>query len=77
MVTLAPGASGYAAVGTSGPDGYEGYTAKTLGVTFSSKKLNGSIGKGITLKLPNGGVYFNSSNYVTYWQSDVQDALIH
>ncbi|WP_338895616.1 DUF4232 domain-containing protein [Streptomyces sp. TG1A-60] len=75
VVTLAPGESAYAGIGTYTPDGYEGHTAKTLGVSFSNRQLNGSIGAGKTLKLPNGGVYFNSSNYVTYWQSDVDNAL--
>ncbi|MGW0608987.1 DUF4232 domain-containing protein [Streptomyces sp. NPDC002788] len=75
VVTLAPGESAYAGIGTYTPDGYAGHTAKTLGVSFSNRQLNGSIGEGITLKLPNGGVYFNSSNYVTYWQSDVDNAL--
>ncbi|GGW42205.1 DUF4232 domain-containing protein [Streptomyces caelestis] len=75
VVTLAPGESGYAGIGTSSPDGDEGYIAKTLGVHFANKQQNGSIGKGATLPLPNGGVYFNSANFVTYWQSDVYDAL--
>jgi hypothetical protein len=75
VVTLAPGESGYAGIGTSSPDGDDGYIAATLGVEFSNKKLNGSLGKGVTLPLPNGGVYFNSANFVTYWQSDVYDAL--
>ncbi|MET9829243.1 DUF4232 domain-containing protein [Streptomyces sp. NPDC006385] len=76
VVTLAPGESGYAGIMTSSPEGYEGYTAKTLGVSFSNRNLDGSIGKSVTLKLPNGGVYFDSSNHVTYWQSDVYDALL-
>ncbi|MFJ4975262.1 DUF4232 domain-containing protein [Streptomyces coeruleorubidus] len=75
VVTLAPGESGYAGIGTSSPDGDEGHVAATLGVDFSNKNLNGSLGKGATLPLPNGGVYFNSANFVTYWQSDVYDAL--
>ncbi|MFD5133284.1 DUF4232 domain-containing protein [Streptomyces olindensis] len=75
VVTLAPGESGYAGIGTSSPDGDEGYIAKTLGVDFSNKDLNGSLGKRVTLPLPDGGVYFNSANFVTYWQSDVYDAL--
>ncbi|GAB2883688.1 hypothetical protein GCM10027074_60400 [Streptomyces deserti] len=75
VVTLAPGESAYAGIGTYTPDGYEGHTAKTLGVSFSNEKLNGSIGNRETLQLPNGGVYFNSSAYVTYWQSDVHSAL--
>ncbi|MGW3150938.1 DUF4232 domain-containing protein [Streptomyces sp. NPDC001177] len=75
VVTLDPGKSAYAGIATYSPDGYEGAIAKTLGVFFSNKQMNGSLGAEKTLKLPNGGVYFNSANTVTYWQSNVEDAL--
>ncbi|MET9813411.1 DUF4232 domain-containing protein [Streptomyces sp. NPDC006355] len=75
VVTLAPGESGYAGIGTSSPDGEDGHTAKNLGVNFADRDGFGSVGKGTTLKLPGGGTYFNSANFVTYWQSDVYDAL--
>jgi hypothetical protein len=75
VVTLAPGESGYAGIGTFTPDGHSGHTAKTLGVSFANSEANGAVGNAATLNLPNGGTYFNSSAYVTYWQSDVYDAL--
>lgn len=75
VVTLAPGESGYAGIGTNSPDGHSGYTAKTLGVSLANRAGNGSVGNAATLNLPDGGTYFNSSAYVTYWQSDVDDAL--
>ncbi|MGW0500680.1 DUF4232 domain-containing protein [Streptomyces sp. NPDC003007] len=75
VVTLAPGESGYAGIGTSSPDGHSGHTAKTLGVSFANREANGSVGNAATLNLPDGGTYFNSSAFVTYWQSDVYDAL--
>ena len=75
VVTLAPGKSAYAAISTYTPDGVEGYKAKTLGVLFSNRAMNGSVGAEKTLKLPNGGAYFNSAATVTYWQSSIADAL--
>ncbi|GGX14204.1 DUF4232 domain-containing protein [Streptomyces lomondensis] len=75
VVTLAPGESGYAGIGTFTPDGHSGHTAKTLGVSFANREANGSVGNAATLNLPNGGTYFNSSAFVTYWQSDVYNAL--
>jgi hypothetical protein len=75
VVTLAPGESAYAGIATSTPEGVEGYTAKTLGVFFSNRTLNGSVGAEKTLKLPGGGVWFNSAATVTYWQDNVDDAL--
>ncbi|MFI9244726.1 DUF4232 domain-containing protein [Streptomyces sp. NPDC053086] len=75
VITLAPGESAYAGIATSTPDGVEGYTAKTLGVLFSNRPMNGSVGAEKTLKLPGGGVYFNSAASVTYWQDNIDDAL--
>ncbi|MBL1104272.1 DUF4232 domain-containing protein [Streptomyces sp. 5-8] len=75
VVTLAPGESAYAGITTSTPDGVEGYTAKTLGVFFSNRAMNGSVGAEKTLKLPGDGVYFNSAATVTYWQDNVDNAL--
>ncbi|MFK4099353.1 DUF4232 domain-containing protein [Streptomyces sp. NPDC019531] len=75
VVTLAPGESAYAGIGTYTPDGVHTYKAKTLGVFFSNRAMNGSVGAEKTLKLPHGGVYFNSAASVTYWQNSVEDAL--
>ena len=74
VLTLEPGQSAYAGITTYSPDGEGGSEEKTLGVFFTDR--NGSaINKEKTLKLPNGGVFFNSAATVTYWQDNPQDAL--
>lgn len=72
VVTLAPGESGYASVLLSMADGSgsSGYTAKTLGVYFNVKSPSASHPA-----LPAKGVYVDSSISVSYWQSDMGDAL--
>ncbi|MDX3752082.1 DUF4232 domain-containing protein [Streptomyces sp. AK08-02] len=72
VVTLAPGESGYAAVVTSAADGSDtdGYTAKGLAVFFNSESTSAA-----RPALPAKGVYIDSSITVTYWQSDMADAL--
>ncbi|MFF3847198.1 DUF4232 domain-containing protein [Streptomyces sp. NPDC002328] len=74
VVTLEPGQSAYAGITTNSPDGEGGSTEKTLGVIFVDKKGNGTAQEK-TLKLPNGGVFFNGSAVVTYWQDNPADAL--
>ena len=75
VVTLAPGKSAYAGISTYTPDGEGGYKARTLGVLFANRALNGSVGPEKTLKLPHNGVYFNSAATVSYWQSSIGQAL--
>ncbi|MEU5520647.1 hypothetical protein ABZ759_08065 [Streptomyces sp. NPDC047860] len=41
---------------------------------LTDKKGN-ATGKEKTLKLPNGGTFFNSAANVTYWQGNAADAL--
>ncbi|MFH9038856.1 DUF4232 domain-containing protein [Streptomyces sp. NPDC017966] len=74
VVMLKPGQSAYAGVLTYSPDGAGGGAEKTLGVILTDKK-GGATGKEKTLKLPNGGVFFNSAATVTYWQDNAADAL--
>jgi hypothetical protein len=74
VVTLKPGQSAYAGITTYSPDGEGGSKAKTLGVFFADRKGH-AINKEKTLKLPNGGVFFNSAATVTYWQDNARDAL--
>ncbi|MDT0613257.1 DUF4232 domain-containing protein [Streptomyces lancefieldiae] len=74
VVTLEPGQSAYAGILTYSPDGEGGANEKTLGVTLTNRKGN-AAGKEQTLKLPNGGVFFNSAASVTYWQDNAADAL--
>lgn len=74
VVTLKPGQSAYAGITTYSPDGEGGGKAKTLGVFFADKKGN-ATSKEKTLRLPKGGVFFNSAATVTYWQDTAKDAL--
>ncbi|MFD8965880.1 DUF4232 domain-containing protein [Streptomyces sp. NPDC059568] len=71
VVTLAPGESGYASVLLSAADGSgsHGYTAKSLAVYFDKSS---SVARP---SLPAKGVYIDSSLSVSYWQSDMADAL--
>ncbi|WP_030687544.1 DUF4232 domain-containing protein [Streptomyces sp. NRRL B-1347] len=75
VVTLKPGQSAYAAIGTSSAEGQDGYDAKKLGVLFANRAANGSVGSTTHPKLPGGSVYVDSSAFVTYWQSTAADAL--
>jgi hypothetical protein len=74
VVTLEPGQSAYAGITTYSPDGEGGSDEKTLGVVFADRKGNATSAEK-TLKLPNGGVFFNSAAVVTYWQDNPADAL--
>lgn len=76
VVTLEPGQSAYAGISTLSPEGAEGHTARDLGVLFSNRAADGSVGTEKTLKLPGGGVYVDSSARVTYWQTNAADALL-
>ncbi|MFE0099389.1 DUF4232 domain-containing protein [Streptomyces sp. NPDC059009] len=76
VVTLEPGETAYAAIGTSSPEGVEGYRAHRLGVHFSNRTMNGSVGAPAPARLPKGGVYVDSSAFVTYWQTSASDALM-
>ncbi|MEV1077390.1 DUF4232 domain-containing protein [Streptomyces sp. NPDC050211] len=75
--TLAPGASGYAGVMLAAADGSGdgGTTGKKLTIAFQGGTPNSSGGASATPPLPAKGVYYDSSLSVTYWQSDMADAL--
>ncbi|WP_327706473.1 DUF4232 domain-containing protein [Streptomyces decoyicus] len=77
VITLAPGESAYAGIMYQSPDGSgnSGHTARSLGVLFGNQAGNGSTGPAVQLPLPKGGIFTDSSAWVTYWQSDAQDAL--
>lgn len=75
VVTLEPGQTAYAGIGTSSPEGSDGYQAHKLGVHFSNRGMDGSVGNPAAAKLPADGVYVDSSAYVTYWQTSAADAL--
>lgn len=74
VVMLKPGQSAYAGILTYSPDGVEGGNEKTLGVTFTDRKGD-ATDEERTLKLPNGGYFFNSAATVTHWQGNAADAL--
>jgi hypothetical protein len=74
VLVLEPGQSAYAGITTYSPDGEGGSKEKTLGVIFTNRQGNATNTEK-TLKLPNGGVFFNSAATVTYWQDNAADAL--
>ncbi|WP_328439216.1 DUF4232 domain-containing protein [Streptomyces sp. NBC_00444] len=75
--TLSPGASGYAGVLLAAADGSGdgGTTGKKLTIAFQGGTPNSSGGASATPPLPAKGVYYDSSLSVTYWQSDMANAL--
>ncbi|MFD9864483.1 DUF4232 domain-containing protein [Streptomyces alboflavus] len=75
VVTLKPGKSAYAGIRTESPEGTDGFRTKKLGVLFSNRAMNGGAGSMTKPKLPAGGVYVDSSAFVTYWQTKASDAL--
>ncbi|MFE3372636.1 DUF4232 domain-containing protein [Streptomyces sp. NPDC059173] len=74
VVTLSPGEEAYAGIGLLGEPG-EGEPVKSdnLGVIMVDRN-NKSKGE-TTLKLP-AETYTDSRGFVTYWQSDVENALM-
>ncbi|MFI6730013.1 DUF4232 domain-containing protein [Streptomyces sp. R-74717] len=77
VVTLAPGQSAYASIGLSGePDGQELHKGTHLTVHFTGKSNQGSTGAPAELTLP-AGTQWGDNGFVTYWQSDMADALTY
>ncbi|WP_328385786.1 DUF4232 domain-containing protein [Streptomyces sp. NBC_00400] len=76
VVTLAPGESGYAGVLTSSADGSgrNGRTVTSLSVSLPGRDGKGSIGGSAAVALPGGSVHLDDSAWVTYWQSDANEA---
>ncbi|WP_433546289.1 DUF4232 domain-containing protein [Streptomyces sp. CA-294286] len=74
VVSLRPGASGYAAVKLSSPTGTPdpGYTAKSLSVGFYDAQHK-NVGGFARAALPEKGVYVDSSLKVSFWNSDLDD----
>ncbi|MCB5911372.1 DUF4232 domain-containing protein [Streptomyces pinistramenti] len=75
--TLKPGESAYAGIMTESADGSgnSGYTAHKLAVFFADRAGQGSTGPAANPTLPKGGIYTDSSAWVTYWQTTAADAL--
>ncbi|MFD4719293.1 DUF4232 domain-containing protein [Streptomyces sp. NPDC058423] len=78
VVTLAPGQAAYASITLSAADGSgsNGRTAKRLTVRFAPRDGSGSTGAPAELTLP-AGTHKDDNAAVTYWQSDMADALTY
>ncbi|MFF2960694.1 DUF4232 domain-containing protein [Streptomyces sp. NPDC057963] len=77
VVTLEPGQSAYASIGLSGePDGQELHKSEHVTVYFTGKANQGSTGAPAKLKLPSG-TSWGDNGFVTYWQSEMDDALMY
>ncbi|SFY37291.1 DUF4232 domain-containing protein [Streptomyces atratus] len=77
VVTLAPGQSAYASIGLFGePDGQELHKGTHLTVYFTGKANQGSTGAPAELTLP-AGTSWGDNGFVTYWQSEMDDALMY
>lgn len=78
VVTLDPGQSAYAAIGLTGEPGAGPAPRKGnhLQVHFSGKSPEGSTGTPANLTLPSN-TYWDDNGFVTYWQSDMADALAY
>ncbi|MFF1924103.1 DUF4232 domain-containing protein [Streptomyces sp. NPDC058221] len=76
VVTLDPGQSAYASIGlSSGEDDQNNlHESKNLGVYFSGRNAEGSTGTPANLTLP-AGTSWGDNGFVTYWQTEMADAL--
>ncbi|MFE9823805.1 DUF4232 domain-containing protein [Streptomyces sp. NPDC005791] len=77
VVTIAPGQSAYAGIRTSAADGSgsNGYSTKDLAVGFQDANA-GSAGRMVSVPLSKEA-YVDSTLAVTYWQTDMDDALMY
>ncbi len=71
LVTLAPGESGYAGVTLSTAEGLDPYTSTSVEVSFHIDDTEST-----TASLPEGEVVIDESAMVTYWQQDMDTALL-
>ncbi|MFH8371805.1 DUF4232 domain-containing protein [Streptomyces sp. NPDC018031] len=76
VLVLKPGETAYAGIMTSLADGSgdEGLDADSVTVYLSNSQQDGSLDEETTLKLPHS-TYVDSSAWVSYWQSNVDDAI--
>ncbi|MFE9726969.1 DUF4232 domain-containing protein [Streptomyces sp. NPDC005794] len=77
VVTLSPGQSAYAGIVTSSADGSgtDGYSTTDLEVGFQNVDAGSAGG---TVSVPLGEeVYVDSTLAVTYWQTEMDDALMY
>ena len=75
VVSIAPGDSAYASIGTSASDGSgtNGKIEPQVQVFLEARDQSGSLPGSLTLPLP-ANTYVDSKAFVTYWQSDLQSA---
>ncbi|WP_406095735.1 DUF4232 domain-containing protein [Streptomyces sp. NBC_01013] len=78
VVTLDPGQSAYAAIGLTGEPGAgpSPRKASRLQVHFSARSGEGSTGTPVSLTLPSD-TYWDDNGFVTYWQTEMADALTY
>ncbi|MET7370627.1 DUF4232 domain-containing protein [Streptomyces sp. NPDC005566] len=78
VVTLGPGESAYAGVMTASADGSGtgGYSTEELTVSFQGRDGSGSSGPSSDVPLTEA-VFVDSTLAVTYWQTDLDDALMY
>ncbi|MFD9755229.1 DUF4232 domain-containing protein [[Kitasatospora] papulosa] len=78
VVTVLPGESAYAGVMTSSADGSGtgGYSTRKAVVHFQGRDGSGSTGPSANAHLSKA-VYVDSTLAVTYWQTDMDDALMY
>ncbi|MFD9504621.1 DUF4232 domain-containing protein [Streptomyces sp. NPDC060035] len=78
VVTLSPGESAYAGIMTASADGSgtDGYSTKDLTVSFQGREGSGSSGPSSDVPLTKA-VYVDSTLAVTYWQTEMDDALTY
>jgi hypothetical protein len=75
VVTIDPGQSAYASIGTSAGDSSAGKVEPQVEVFLESRDQSGSLPGSLTLPLPAGTVVDGNSAFVTYWQYDMQSAI--
>ena len=75
VVTIDPGQSAYASIGTSAADSSAGKAEPQVEVFLEARDQSGSLPGSLTLPLPAGTVVDQNSAFVTYWQSAMKDAI--
>ncbi|MEV7406093.1 DUF4232 domain-containing protein [Streptomyces sp. NPDC091267] len=78
VVTLDPGQSAYASIGLTGEPGSGPAPRKAtrLQVNFSGRSPESSTGTPAQLTLP-ANTYWDDNGFVTYWQTEMADALAY
>ncbi|THA70793.1 DUF4232 domain-containing protein [Streptomyces sp. A0958] len=77
VVTLDPGQSAYAGIALTGePNGQKPYQSKHLGVIFADRGNAPVNSSPAELTLP-GTTYWDDNGFVTYWQSEMDQALTY